>query len=157
APGLGHLVHMPSHIDVRRGRWQQAVEANQLAIAADARYLEQSPRQGFYRLYMTHNHHMLAFAALMQGQQKKSAEAIQTMLAAIPTAWLEVESNAAIADGFCSMPYELAMRFGRWQELIDSPEPDKKFPIARALRHHARSVAYGALGKLPDARKEQAE
>ncbi|HSD27053.1 MAG TPA: tetratricopeptide repeat protein, partial [Vicinamibacteria bacterium] len=37
-PGLGHLVHMPSHIDVRRGRWQQAIDANAKAIEADRSY-----------------------------------------------------------------------------------------------------------------------
>src|SRR5262249_3502692 len=32
-PALGHLLHMPSHIDIRRGRWQESIEANTLAIA----------------------------------------------------------------------------------------------------------------------------
>jgi hypothetical protein len=60
-PGLGHLVHMPSHIDVRRGRWQQAIVANTKAIAADKSYTSRSGQQGFYRLYMAHNHHMLTY------------------------------------------------------------------------------------------------
>src|SRR5262249_23281354 len=51
-PALGHLLHMPSHIDIRRGRWQEAIEANALAIAADRKYQKAVPEQGFYRIYM---------------------------------------------------------------------------------------------------------
>ena len=37
-PGLAHNVHMPSHIDIRRGRWLEAIETNLKAVAADERY-----------------------------------------------------------------------------------------------------------------------
>src|SRR5580704_14585241 len=53
-PGLGHLVHMPSHIDVRRGRWQEAVATNEKAIKTDEAYRKIVPGQGFYRIYMAH-------------------------------------------------------------------------------------------------------
>ena len=73
-PGLGHLVHMPSHIDVRRGRWQEAVEANERGDRGRPRATERSCRsQGFYRIYMAHNHHMLAFAAMMHGPEQAGA------------------------------------------------------------------------------------
>lgn len=154
-PGLGHMVHMPSHIDIRRGRWQQAVEANERAIVADSRYAQQAPMPGFYRLYMTHNHHMLIFAAMMQGQSKRAIEQTETMLAAVPSEWLDVEGNAAIIDGFMAARYEVPMRFGRWDELVNSKEPDERFPIARVMRHLGRAVAFGAEGKLSEARKAQ--
>ena len=79
---------MPSHIDVRRGRWQQAVEANERAIAADTHYRQKVPGQGFYRIYMAHNRHMLAFAAMMQGESKRALDAVRAMLAEIPEEWL---------------------------------------------------------------------
>jgi tetratricopeptide (TPR) repeat protein len=53
------------------------------------------------------------------------------------------------------MPFEVLMRFGKWDELLNEPAPDERFPIARAMRHFARGVAYGAIGKLSDARAEQ--
>src|SRR5882672_8431015 len=34
-PGLAHNVHMPSHIDIRRGHWQKAIDTNVKAIGAD--------------------------------------------------------------------------------------------------------------------------
>ena len=70
-PGMGHMVHMPSHIDVLRGRWQEAIEANTKAVAADAAYREAAlVPPDFYRLYMSHNHHMKAYAAMMIGPQR---------------------------------------------------------------------------------------
>jgi tetratricopeptide (TPR) repeat protein len=152
-PGLGHLVHMPSHIDVRRGRWQQAIIANQKAIAADKAYRQTVPNQGFYRLYMAHNHHLLAFAALMQGQSKLATEAIQEMAAGIPEEFLK--QSAAMMDPFIALPFELHMRFGRWDAILAEPKPKDCFPITTALWRFARGVALAAKNKLDDARAEQ--
>jgi tetratricopeptide (TPR) repeat protein len=152
-PGLGHLVHMPSHIDVRRGRWQQAVIANQKAIAADKAYRQTVPNQGFYRLYMAHNHHMLAYAALMQGQSKQATEAIQDMLAGIPED--SIKHSAAMMDPFFALPYEVQMRFGRWDAILAEPKPRDCFPITRALWRFARGVALAAKNNLDEARAEQ--
>ena len=152
-PGLGHLVHMPSHIDVRRGRWREAVTANAKAIRADDRYHVLVPRQGFYGLYMAHNHHMLAFAAMMIGRRGEATSAIDTMKAAIPPAW--AEQFAPIADGFLAMPLEVRVRFGAWDEVLAAPEPASIFPFARAMRHYARGVAYSAKGDTKSARAEQ--
>jgi tetratricopeptide (TPR) repeat protein len=155
APGLGHLVHMPSHIDLRLGQWQKAVVANEKAIAADVRYRQKEPRQGFYRIYMAHNRHMLGFAAMMQGESQRTLKAMRAMLAEIPEEWLAKEGNAAIVDGFFAMPIEALVRFGRWEEILKEPEPAERFPIARALRHAARGVAHAALGKPAEARIDQ--
>src|SRR5262245_47066100 len=103
-PALGHLVHMPSHTYIRRGRWQEAVEANERAIQADGDYAKAVPRQGFYRMYMAHNHHMLAFAAMMQGRSAKSLTAVRAMLAGVPREWLAQPRNAAIACGYGAAP-----------------------------------------------------
>jgi tetratricopeptide (TPR) repeat protein len=154
-PALGHLLHMPSHIDIRRGRWAEAVEANQLAIAADRKYREAVPAQGFYRLYMAHNAHMLAFAAVMQGRSELALKAVRGAIADVPRDWLAVKENAAIADGFVAMPLEVLMRFGRWDDILKEPEPAECFPVARALRHHARGVAFAARGQVAEARTEQ--
>jgi tetratricopeptide (TPR) repeat protein len=152
-PGLGHLVHMPSHIDVRRGRWKQSIEANGRAIEADRRYRALSPEQGFYNIYMAHNHHMLAYSAMMCGQSQLAITAINDMAKGIPLEW--VKENAALADGFTAMPLEVLVRFGRWDEALAAPEPPDFLPIARALRHAARGIAYAAKGDVANAKEEQ--
>jgi tetratricopeptide (TPR) repeat protein len=152
-PGLGHLVHMPSHVDVRRGRWQEAITANAKAIEADRRYTAQAPEQGFYRLYMAHNHHMLTYAAMMTGQSALALRTIREMVADIP---LEFFKANAFADGFMAMPLEVMMRFGRWDEVLAEPAFPEFAPISRSLQHYARSVAYAAKDDLPSALAEQA-
>lgn len=152
-PGLGHLVHMPSHIDVRRGRWQQAILANTKAIAADQHYVEQSRKQGFYHLYMAHNHHMLAYGAMMTGQSGLALKMIRKMVADIP---LEYFRANPFMDGFMAMPLEVMMRFGLWDEILAEPAFPDFVPISRALRHYARAVAYAAKEDVPAAMEEQA-
>lgn len=152
-PGLGHLVHMPSHIDVRLGRWAQSIDANQKAVVGDRRYREQSPQQGFYHVYMAHNHHMLAYSAMMCGQSKLAIDAINEMAQGIPVDWLK--ENAAMADGFAAMPLEVLVRFGRWNEVLAAPEPPDYLPLSRALRHCARGIAYAAQRNIDQAKQEQ--
>ncbi|MCL4836484.1 MAG: hypothetical protein KJ058_00775 [Thermoanaerobaculia bacterium] len=152
-PGVGHMVHMPSHIDVRRGRWREAIVANTKAMAADRAYRERRPEQGFYRIYMAHNHHMRAFAAMMVGQSGLALASVREMVADMPAAWLE--EYALVADGWVAMPIEVLMRFGRWEEILAEPEPAPYLPLSRALRHYARGVAYAAQGKIEEARAEQ--
>ncbi len=152
-PGLGHMVHMPSHIDVRLGAWRRAIEANEKAIEADRAYRLLSPEQGFYRNYMAHNHHMLAFSAMMQGQNRRATDQINRMLAEIPETWLE--QNAVFVDGMFTMPYEMHIRFGRWEQILQEPEPPAYLPITQAFRHFARGVAYAAKQEVALARAEQ--
>ena len=152
-PGLGHLVHMPSHTDVRLGHWREAVTSNAKAVRADTRYRSITPKQGFYGLYMAHNHHMLAFAAMMIGRRAEALDAIDTMAGAIPPSW--AKENALIADGFLAMPVEVRLRFAMWDEVLAAPEPEATFPFARAMRLYARAVALNAKGDTAAARAEQ--
>jgi tetratricopeptide (TPR) repeat protein len=154
-PGVDHLVHMPSHIDVRRGRWQQAVLTNEKAIAAEKAYWRAVPRRTFYHIPMAHNHHMLAFAAMMQGQSQKATDAIQEMLAAMPKDY--VKKNASTVDGFFAMPYELHLRFGNWDSMLAEPKPKESFPITTALWHYARGVAFAARKQTHEATEEWKE
>src|SRR5262249_43599537 len=63
--------------------------------------------------------------------------------------------NGMIADGFLGLPTEVLLRFGRWDEVLREPEPDAKYPVARAGRLAARAVAFSALGKPAEARESQ--
>jgi tetratricopeptide (TPR) repeat protein len=147
------MVHMPSHIDVRRGRWQHAIDANAKAIEADRRYAARAPKQGFYRLYMAHNHHMLTYGAMMTGQSELALKTIREMVADIP---LEFVKENPWADGFLAMPLEVLMRFGRWDEVLAEPELPDFAPISRSIRHYARAVAHAAKADVASAEKDQA-
>lgn len=151
-PGLGHLVHMPSHIDVRRGRWQEAIDANAKAVKADSTFRALSPGYGFYGLYMAHDSHMLAYAAMMSGQRALAVRVMDELIEEMPAQW--TIDWAMIADGYMVMPLEVRMRFGMWDEVLAAPEFPDRYPFARAMRHYARGVAYAAQGDTKSARAE---
>src|SRR5216683_5008739 len=63
APAEGHLAHMPAHIYARVGDHSASAHCNEVAMAADRKFLSETQEQGFYRLmYYSHNMHFLAYA-----------------------------------------------------------------------------------------------
>ncbi len=154
-PGAGHLVHMPAHIYVRVGRWEDAALANERAVKADQQFRKLYPRSGFTGLYMIHNQHFLSFVRMMQGQQEAALTASREMIANIPPDFL-VEYGA-IADGFMAMTLEVLTRFGKWNEILREPAPAPELPIANAMWHFARATAYNALDQRKEAKLERGE
>jgi tetratricopeptide (TPR) repeat protein len=152
-PGLGHQVHMPSHLDVRTGEWERAVLANDRAIAADERYRQLAPKQGNYALYMVHNHQMKAWATMMSGRGADTLAAMKQMLEGIPPEFRKASAGAI--DPYFSLPMEALMRFGKWDELLAVPEPAEDLPATRAFWHLARGVAFAAKRDVPHALEEQ--
>jgi tetratricopeptide (TPR) repeat protein len=155
-PNLAHNVHMPSHIDIRRGRWEQAVMTNVKAVEADQKYRKvYGEPKALVPLYAAHNRHMLAYGALMTGQRDLAIKHIRAMVAEMPADFLK--EHAMIAEGFVAMPLEVLVRFGRWDEILAEPNQygDNK-PFTRAFHHGARAIAYAAKGDTANARKEQA-
>ncbi|MEX0331108.1 MAG: hypothetical protein AB3N64_06750, partial [Puniceicoccaceae bacterium] len=58
-PGSGHLVHMPSHIYIRVGRYADAVDSNKQAVEVDRAYFKIAPPPSIYAIYYAHNLHFL--------------------------------------------------------------------------------------------------
>ncbi|MGE5215071.1 MAG: tetratricopeptide repeat protein [Nitrospirota bacterium] len=154
-PGLAHNVHMPSHIDIRTGQWLKAVDTNAKAVEADERYrrIFGAPA-GFLNVYIAHNRHMLAYAAMMTGQRETAMKHIRAMVAEIPADFLK--ENALQAEGNVAMPLEVMVRFGLWDQILAEPEKyTDKMWFTRAFHHAARAIAYAAKGDTANARKAQ--
>jgi len=153
-PDSSHLVHMPSHIDVRTGRWRAAAEANERAMAADARYRSRSGEIGFYRIYMAHNAHFLAYTAMMEGRREAALATAKGVVAGLDPAF--VKENAPFADAFLTVVGEARKRFGLWKEILEAKAPPDGLPVSTAHRHFLRGVAHAALGQVAEAEKERA-
>jgi len=155
-PALAHNVHMPTHIDIRVGQWQKAVDWNAKAIDSAIAYHKVSgPPQGLLIFYEAHNYHMLAYAALMTGQRELAVKQIKAMVASLPVEF--VQAFSPMIEGFGAMPDEVMVRFGMWDEILAAPQPDKDYmPYTNAFHHGARAIAYAAKDKTADARAEQA-
>ena len=143
-PGSGHLVHMPSHIYFRVGRYQDSALANIRAAEVDEAYIAQCNAQGFYpALYYPHNIHFLWASATMQGQSALSLDSARRVVANVRVE--QVEQFPTI-QFFRTVPMLSLVRFARWDEILAEPEPYEPFAFARAIWHYGRGVAHAALG-----------
>ncbi len=155
-PGLAHNVHMPSHIYIRVGRWQDAIESNKLAVAADEAHRKAAgPPKGFLPVYIAHNHHMLAYAAMMTGQSRLALEQMKALVDGLPPEFMQ-EYGSSMAETWLAMPLEAKVRFGRWDDVLAEPEHPASTPFTHAFQHAARGIAFAAKGDTANAHKEQA-
>ncbi len=152
-PGAAHLVHMPSHIYARVGRWEDASEANRRAIAADRDYLPKAGPLGFYFMYAAHNHQFLWSTALMQG---RGAEALESARAVVAQSPVEMLRQMPGYDFMLEYPIWTLAKVGRWQEVLAEPAPPGDFLFATASWHTARGLALAGLGRLEEAEMELA-
>jgi tetratricopeptide (TPR) repeat protein len=152
-PASGHLLHMPSHIHVKTGRWDQAIIQNQKAMRADASYRSVSPDQAIQHLYMVHNAHMLAYAAMMSGREREAMAAARAMWANIPDDALQ--AVGPYFDKWMCSVYDVQKRFGRWDDILAEPAPPSFLPITTAVWHAHRAIAYAAKKDFDNAEREQ--
>lgn len=153
-PGSGHLVHMPSHIYIRVGRYHDAVVANIKAVAADESYLAQDHAKGLYPVaYVPHNHHFLWFAAIMAGQQDIAMEAAHYTAQGVDQALLR-EPGYGTLQHYLSIPLYTQVKFEAWDEILAQPAPDADLAYPTAVWHYARGMALANQGRLAEAQRE---
>lgn len=151
-PASGHLLHMPSHIYVRTGLWNEAIEQNVKALDADQKYLKLSPQQGMQYIYMIHNSHMLAYAAMMSGREKEAMSAARHMWEQTPDAIMT--SMGPFFDRWMCSVYDVQKRFGRWDEIIAEPAPPETLLVTTAIWRAHRAIAFAAKKDFANAEIE---
>lgn len=151
-PGAGHLVHMPGHIYIRVGRYEDAIKANEHAVHADETYIrDQGPASGIYVLgYYPHNYDFLAFAASMIGRDKQAIAAADKIASLVPEDLLH-EPGMAFLQHHLTRHLQMRVRFGRWDELLHAEAPREELPLARAVWLYAHGRALAARGHLKEA------
>jgi len=149
-PGVGHMVHMPAHIYIRVGRYNDAAQSNVHAIHTDETFIEgQKPVTVYSLAYYPHNIHFLAFVSTLAGRSAQALEASRT---------LKTKVNLDAARGVFMLqemvPYHVLTltTFGRWDEVLAEPLPPLDIRMPVALAHYARGVAHAAKGQFAEAR-----
>jgi tetratricopeptide (TPR) repeat protein len=154
-PAAGHMVHMPSHIYQRVGRYADAVKSNQLAVVADEDYITQCRAQGLYPMgYYPHNLHFLWFAATFAGS---SQLAIESARRTASKASDEALKQLPLLAGFRVVPWFALTRFGRWDEMLKEPAPPADNLYLVGAWNYARGLAFIARGQLDEADKALTE
>lgn len=154
-PGAGHIVHMPSHIYQRVGRYADASAANTAGAQTDAAYLAhaQPPAWMTYSgMYFTHNYQFLAYSESMRGRSAGALQAVHAMSSKLTDESLHAGLGL---DWYAAQPWFVLERFGRWQDILATEAPDPQLAGLSAAYRYARSVAFAATGQVEAALAEQ--
>jgi tetratricopeptide (TPR) repeat protein len=158
-PDAGHLHHMSTHIDMLCGDYHTVVASNTDAIRVDRKFLERAGAMNIYTLYRTHNFHFKLYGAMFLGQSEVALDTADEMLATIPTELLEVQvpPMADRLEARFSLKMHALIRFGKWQEIIDTPLPENQalYCVTTAMIHYAKGVAFAATGRIVEAEEQQ--
>ncbi|MEM9802849.1 MAG: tetratricopeptide repeat protein, partial [Planctomycetota bacterium] len=152
-PGLGHLVHMPSHAYVWTGRYDDVIRTNVRACEVDDDFADARGMANFYTAYRIHNYHFVAYGAMWEGRRALALEYARAIPEQIPDELLTAAPD--LFDVFHATHYHAMVRFGMWDELIEERDPGEDLPATRSVWRYARGVAYAALGRIAEAENEQ--
>ncbi|MEW2448230.1 hypothetical protein AB0896_11800 [Streptomyces parvulus] len=158
-PDAGHLLHMPSHLEVLCGDYRRVVSDNSAAIAADEKYRARAGAMNFYTLYRMHNYHFRIYGAMFLGQYRVALDTAARLEASVPDELLRVQSPpmADWLEGFLAMRVHVLIRFGRWADILALPMPADPglYCVSTAMLRYARGVALSATGRTAEAEAER--
>ncbi|HKD47894.1 MAG TPA: hypothetical protein VKB67_09420 [Rhizomicrobium sp.] len=157
---MGHLTHMPTHIDIQCGYYRDAMYWNQKAIVADRKFYDRAGPMNFYSAYRVHNYHFAAYAAMFLGQFTPAIAAADELIETVPDELLRVPSPpmADFFESYLSIRQHVLIRFGKWHEILAQalPTDPNLYCNTKAMIHYAKGVAHAALGEVDAAETEQA-
>ena len=161
APDAGHLLHMPSHIDVLCGQYHAGLIANERAIEADRRFAQHEPANSVYRSYRVHDYHFKIYSAMFLSQSRPAMAAALELAASLPEAYLRSgePQMADWAEAFVAMKVHVWVRFGKWSEIIAEalPVDQELYCFTTALLHYAKGIAHAARGDVASAELQRAQ
>lgn len=144
-PKAGHIVHMPSHIYYRVGRYYDSARVNEMAALVDEDYIATCKAQGFYPAgYYGHNIHFLWTSSEMQGRYKAAMDAARRLVKAVNA--VELSAQLPLGELFVFTPVTTLVRFGKWREILVEPAPPKALKLDTAVWLYAQGFAHANLG-----------
>ena len=155
----GHVVHMPSHIYVRVGQYDKAIDNNVRSMQVDQQFAEiwgkrPLPNLGTYPLsHKMHAGHALDFiryAATVQGNYKTASDAAWRMANRIKSSAVRVRGGQKRV----SAPWLVLKIFGKWDELLSLTPAHQGTPYLDGIWSYSVGSAYLAKGNLSAARSE---
>jgi tetratricopeptide (TPR) repeat protein len=155
-PGLSHTVHMPSHIYLRTGNYDKGVSVNEKAVNSYKKTIPMfAPVTGADFLYIIHNLHMKTNHAMLAGRSVYSFTSAQETVNSIPKDYLSAPGALGNALQYIYMiPALVNVRFGEWEKILESPEPNSSMKYASVLYHFALGMAKACKLRTDDAKGE---
>jgi len=152
APSAPHAQHMPSHIFIRRGLWDETIAANQRSFDAGVEYMRAQHLPGV----APEQFHALDYMVYAYLQQGRDGEARRTISHA-QELQATVSTDALVANyNRVAMEARLSLERGDWSEASRLPLRATPVSIGRALAHFARGIGAARSLDIPAARAEAA-
>ena len=158
-PIVGHVVHMPSHIYVRVGQYQKALEHNIRSQKVDKEFAEiwgdlPLPNLGTYPLsHKIHSGHALDFvryAASVQGNYSLASESAWAMANSIKDKQIMImQGQKRVAA-----PWQVLKTFGKWDEILELKPKHRGTPYLDGIWSYVKGSAYLAKGNKEQATQE---
>lgn len=159
SPDAGHLVHMPTHIDVQCGYYHDVVHWNERAARADMKYFKREGPYNIYTGYRAHNLHFVIYGAMFLGQMAPALRAAAMLKKTIPEKLLRIESPpmADYFESFVAFEPHIYVRFGKWRSAtqLELPKDSSLYCSLTANTRYARAIGHAALGEIEQAEREQ--
>ena len=154
-PGAGHVVHMPAHVYLRVGRYEEAARANIAAVEADNRYFATRTAPGIYPMfYAPHNLHFLWATYLLSGQRDKAVNAARALQGRVA---IDDAKATPSLEAFLTPSFLTLARFGNWDAVLATPAPPADLHYATGMWHYARGLAHAARKDIRGAEESLAK
>jgi tetratricopeptide (TPR) repeat protein len=144
APDSSHALHMPSHIFVRLGLWQESISSN-IAAAESAAKATQEHRSPPH--YQFHALDFLNYSYLQSGQESKARDMVKE-LENVPGA-----EHESIAEHQAWFAARNAFESHRWKEAAALPIPQVPRESQEST-YQVRAIAAAHLGDVAAARQD---
>ena len=148
APDSSHALHMPSHIFVRLGLWQETIDSNIAASASAARATEMHLSDPHYQI---HALDFLDYAYIQTGQETKARQLVED-LHGVP-GMAEMKN---MADEMAYFAARNTLELHHWKEAATLPIPDVKLAW-QDTTYRARAIGAARIGDVEGARKATAK
>jgi len=147
APDSSHALHMPSHIFVRLGLWQESISSN-IAASASAAKATQEHRSAPH--YQFHALDFLNYSYLQSGQESKARDMVKE-LENVPGA-----DDESVAEHQAWFAARNVFESHRWKEAEALPIPQVPRESQEST-YQVRAIAAAHLGDVAAARQNLAK
>ncbi|MEJ7586817.1 MAG: hypothetical protein WKI04_04575 [Ferruginibacter sp.] len=150
-PGVGHMVHMATHMYQRNGLFEKGVDVNEDANNVNNRIDSLAPNLGIGKNTGLHIYSVQSYCAMNAGMYRKG------MPVYLRTRSRLLELRPAIRQDAYSqylymMPVMAWVRLGKWQQILASPSPDPMWKYALVLHNFAKGMAFVHMKNFTAAR-----
>ena len=159
-PDAGHIQHMPGHIYLLCGEYEKAKTASEAAILVNRKYLSYAGPYNYYTTARCHDLHLMMYTCMLLGQFEPAMAAAEEICENLPPDVIDLKDKPFIAgtmEGYYAMRMHVLVRFGKWQEIIGSPMPERPelYCLTTSMYHYAKTIAFAALKQFDKADQEK--